>query len=183
MDHNILLALAGAGFNAGNDLLYRKASIMNRSASLLPFYLISAVSASAIAMLFIIIKSGWAGLMFFGTADLFYGAVLGVLSFVTYILYLSSFSGDNTSVCVTIYRMNMVPAILLAVIFMGEVIDLKRGAAIVCCIISMILLGSRHSAGPEKGRKIMLSIGACMTGGVLSFVNKVAMIHGADSFR
>ena len=119
----------------------------------------------------------------FSTPDIAYGIVLGALSFLTYILYLTSFSGDNTSVSVTIYRMNMIPGILLAVIFLGEAVDPRRGSAIISCILSVLLLGSWKFGRLKDDRHLLLSIGACISGGVLNVVNKAAIVQGGNSFN
>ncbi|OGO80991.1 MAG: hypothetical protein A2Y21_00570 [Clostridiales bacterium GWC2_40_7] len=120
MNIAVVLALTGAAFNVGNDLLYRKVSIFNRGTGPLPFYLMSSAASSVFALGFIMFNSRGIRELHFGTPDLVYGGVLGVLSFVTYMLYLTSFSGDNTSMSVTIYRMNLIPGILLAMLFLGE---------------------------------------------------------------
>lgn len=178
----VILALAGALFNTGNDLLYRKVSLICRRTGPLPFYLISSAAAAVIALIINFFKLGGIGSVYFGVPDITYGIVLGVLSFVTYILYLMSFSGENTSVSVTIYRMNLIPGILLAVAFLGEVISLRRGAAILLCILSVLLLSSFKSKLLDN-RRLLLSIGAFLSGGVLNYVNKVAITHGGNSFK
>lgn len=183
MNIAVTLALTAAAFNAGNDLLYRKASLISRNTGPLPFYFVSSAASSAIALGFDIFNSGGPGKLHFETVDLFYGGILGVLSFVTYILYLMSFSGDNTSVSVTIYRMNLIPGIILAVIFIGEVISLKRGLAIIFCVLSVLLLGSFRFGRLKDNRHLLLSIGALLSGGVLNFINKSAVIHGGNALN
>jgi uncharacterized membrane protein len=183
MNISVLLALAGAAFNTGNDLLYRKVSLISRNTGPLPFYLMSSAASAVTAFCLIMLKSSRVRNMHFGTPDIVYGVILGVLSFVAYILYLMSFNGKNTSISVTIYRMNLIPGILLAVIFMGELISLRRGTAILSCILSVILLGSWGIGRFQDKRYLLLSICACMSGGVLNVVNKAAVTNGGNSFN
>ncbi|MHB1483381.1 MAG: DMT family transporter [Saccharofermentanales bacterium] len=183
MDGNIILALTGAGFNSGNDLLYRKMAVINRDNSHLPFYFLSSAAAAIIAFFFVILESHGISGIVFQAADIIFGLTIGVLSFFTYILYLTSFSGANTSVSVSIYRMNLVPGILIAVFFMGEIVSFKRSIAIICCLASVYLLGSWKSGKAADKRYLYLSIAACLSGGVLNAVNKIAVTHGADSFN
>jgi uncharacterized membrane protein len=182
MNTAIMLAMTGAAFSAGNDLVYRKASIISQSTGILPFYILSSAASAIIAISFIVVKSGGIKDLHFGPPDLIYGGVLGVLSFVTYMLYIMSFSGNNTSASVTIYRMNMIPGILLAMIFMDEIINFRRGTAILSSILSLLLLGSWRFGTLQENRYFFLSIGACLSGGVLNFVNKAAIMHGGNSF-
>ena len=182
MNIAVILALASAVFNAGNDLVYRKASIISRKTGTMSFFLMASAAAAIIALILNIIKSGGFAGLIFGMPDLLYGSILGIVSFITYILYLASFSGENTSVSVTIFRMNLVPTILLAVIFMGESISLRRGIAIVCCIISLLMLSSWKSGKFPDKHFLLPSLGAFLAGAVLNVVNKAAAIHGTHSF-
>jgi len=177
-----ILALVSTVFNTGNDLIYRKASIINREAGSLTFYLVSAATSSIAALVLNIITSkGLAG-MNYGAPTLFYGLILGGLSFITFMLYLKSFSGENTSVSVTIFRMNMIPSILIAVAFMGETISLRRGIAIILCIISVLMLNSWKLGKLPDMRYLLPSLGAFLSGGVLNVVNKMAVGSGCNSF-
>jgi len=178
----VLLALFAAVLNTGNDILYRKASTDKPSSNPLYFYILSS-AASLVASLGFIIGTDKAGWHYFINRDLFYGSALGVLSFITYILYLSSFTGDNTSVSVTIFRMNMIPSALLAVFFLGETISLRRGIAIFLCLASLLLLGSLRFGKLKDNRHLFLSLGAFLSGGVLNIVNKLAVINGGNTFR
>jgi len=182
MDIAIVLALFSAVFSAGNDLVYRKASIVGRKTGPLAFFLMASITSAIIALILNIIQPGGLTGVRFEIQDLIYGFLLGVVSFVTYILYLLSFSGENTSVSVTIFRMNLIPGIILAVLFMGETISLRRGLAAVCCIISLLLLSPWKTGKLPDKRFLLFSLGAFFAGGVLNVVNKAVAVHNTHYF-
>jgi uncharacterized membrane protein len=181
MNTAVVMALTGVVFNAGYDLINRKASIINRKSGTWTFYLMASVSSCLVALLLNVLTKGMNGFSI-GRQDLLYGIVIGIISSITFILYLKSFSGDNTSTSVTIFRMNMIPSIILAVFFLGETISLRRGIAIIVCIISVLMLNSWKFGKLPDMRYLLPSLGAFLFGGILNFVNKMAVTAGCNSF-
>ena len=180
MDPAVLLALAGACLNSANDLVYWKSAIGRSTREVYSFYFLSSVSSAAFAFSLTLITKGAFAVVL---VDVLYGILLGLLSFSAYILFLFSFSGSNTSVSVTLYRLNLIPGIILAVIFLGETITLRRGFGVMLCIISMLLFSGKLKHGLAQKKPLLLSLGACLSGGLLNLTNKVAIMHGADALR
>lgn len=180
MSKAMILALTGAMINTSNDFIYRKSGMGKEADSVYGFYFLSAVSSAAFALILGFIKSGY---FLFNTSEMIYGFILGILSFFAYILFLFSFNGTNTSISVTIYRLNLIPGIVLAVIFLDEAISFKRGFGIILCLASMLLFVRRTSKDNKLKKYLVCSIAACLSGGILNMMNKVAVMHGTDSFR
>ncbi len=180
MTNPVYLALCSMILCAVNDLIYRKAAIEGKTGGIYFFYFVSSVSSVLCAFFIGLIQNGGFEIQ---SVDILYGAILGLLSFGTYMLFLLSFNGSSTTVTVTIYRLNMIPGIILAVIFLGERITLVKGMGIFLCIVGMLIL-SRNAFGNRANRKsILLSVAACLGCGVINMFNKAAIISGADAFR
>jgi drug/metabolite transporter (DMT)-like permease len=180
MNSAILLGLLGAVFNTANDLIYRISSAGVSKKKVLSFYLTSAFSSVLISLVFNFILYGN---LVFTNNEIFYGIILGVLSLITYVLFIFSFSGTNTSVSVIIFRLNMVPGIILAILLLNETISIRRASGILLCIASIFMLTKRESKKSEGRNYVIFSIGACIFGGMLNFLNKVAVNQGCLPFR
>lgn len=174
---SVVLALSAALLNTMNDLVYRASSMFAVKKKVYSFYFFSSLFAAIFSLIIIFTKER---VIRFSSIDFQYGVILGVLSFITYFLFLMSFSSSNTSISATIYRLNMIPGIILAVIFLGEDISLRRGIAIVVCLISIILFVGHNDAGTNYNKYFLFSLGACAVGGILNFMNKVAVQHGGS---
>lgn len=182
MNIAVVLALSSTVFNTGNDLVFRKASIINRESGSLTFYFIAAIFSAVAAFLMNIVSyRGFSGLSI-DSPVLLFGTINGVLSFLTFLFYMKSFSGENTSVSVTIFRMSMIPSILFAILFLGETISLRRGIAILACIVSVLMLNSWKIGKLPDMKYFIPSLIAFFTGGMLSLMNKVAIGKGCDAF-
>ena len=177
MNQAIFIALTGAGINAANDLIYRKAAINDKGNSIYLFYFISSVSSALLALIFCFIQNGY---FLFDITDMLFGLILGVLSFTAYILFLFTFKGSSASITVTIYRLNLIPGIVLAVLFLGEAVTLRKGVGILLCVATTLLFSGKANIDDKK--YFYLSIVACLVCGVLNMMNKVAVLKGVDSF-
>lgn len=184
MNLSIVLALIASVLNAGNDLIYSKKSRNDEGKGTMSFYLLSSLFSAIIAFfLMIILPEGKAG-SFFSRQDILFGILLGVLSFCTYFLFIMSFNGiNNSSISSTIYRMNMIPGVLLAVFLLGEEMNTQRGLAILACIISIALFSSWRFNGLNESSHLLYSIGACLFGAVLNVANKIAVMQGGIPFK
>ena len=177
MNQAIFIALTGAGINAANDLMYRRAALNDKGNSIYLFYFISSVSSALIALIFCFIQNSYS---LFSITDILYGLILGTLSFTAYILFLFTFKGSNASITVTIYRLNLIPGIVLAVLFLGEAITLRKGAGILLCIATTLLFSGKGNVYQKK--YYYMSIIACLACGVLNMMNKVAVLSGVNTF-
>jgi transporter family protein len=181
MENAVLLAMAASCFITANDLIYRKSAIGRNLGSIFSFYFLASL-ASCLLALGLGCATGKAGFTI-ETVDVLFGIGMGALSFITYILFLFSFSGSNTTVTVTIFRLNMIPGILLAMVFIGETISWVRGIGILLCIAALLLFVGKVSGERVQMRYLPCSLGACLAGGVLSILNKVAVMQGVEPLQ
>lgn len=180
MNNAVVLAAVAACLNMMNDLIYRKSAMGNEIMKVYFFYFCSALSSAVFALLLGYMEKGSYAMEM---VDVFYGVILGILSFGAYILFLFSFDGSNTTVSVTIFRLNLIPSIALAAIFLNEVLTVRRGVGILLCIASMLLFAGNILKGSLQKRYLLLSLAACLVGGVLNMMNKVAVINGAEPLQ
>lgn len=175
MNIPVLFALAGSGLNTINDLIYRK-TMYESSKNTLTFYAYATFSSALVALIINFLVYGQIG---FSIIEIGYGILLGILSFGVYILFLLSFSGGSTVVCVTVYRLNMIPGTFLAIVFLDEYISPKRAIGIILCTFTIILFAIGEKFDSKRGKRaIYLSIGACLLGGILNYLNKLAVSIG-----
>lgn len=173
--------------NATNDLIFRKASVGTDNRKLYSFYMLAALTSTVFSLgLGVTVDNG----MKWDSTNLLFGLIMGVLSFITYFFFLLSFSGTNTSISVTIYRMNIVPGIILAVLFLNEELDFKRIISILLCLGCILLFGVVakengviNNCYKKSKVKYLYSIIALSAGGILNYVNKLAAIHNTQSFQ
>ncbi len=177
----VFLAMGAAICGTFNDLIYRKNKVGSEKQKVWLFYFLSAISSAVYCLLYILIGKGG---FHFDLMTAIYGIAIGFVSFAAYILFLFSFDGINTSVTITIFRMNLIPGIILAIFFLNEAVTWKRIGGIVLCIVGMLVFAYQKSdgGGRIKTKYLLLSISACLCCGVLDFANKVAAKDGMDSF-
>ena len=178
----ILYAIFGAVLNTGNDLVYRQSAAAKPTGEIITFYFYASAACGLMGGFAALIATG----MLAGSIDeLLFGVALGGLSFVAYLLFLLSLTGGSASAGVTIFRLNMIPAILFANMLLMEKIGVRRGIGIALCVVSIVLLAG--SGGSSKSRvslrRSFISVGACLLGGAATFFNKVAMTEGYQPFR
>jgi drug/metabolite transporter (DMT)-like permease len=181
MNESFLFSVLGAAFNSGNDLVYRKSSKGSQN-QMLSFYFIASIFSMAIAAL-IAWLSGQ-GAVLFQSINILSGLVLGGVSFLTYLLYILSFRNHSTPISVTIFRLNLVPGTILAILLLGESTSLIRLIALALSVISILLMTGIKRGEPVSLRELKplaFSLSACVLGGILNFLNKVAVMNHANS--
>ena len=180
MNKAVLFALAVVCVGAFNDLIYNKNGIYNDKKGVFRFYLYASAFSALYCFIYIIIAYGKIELI---TNEIIYGVILGIVSFATYLLFLLSFDGINTSVSITIFRMNLVPGIILAMIFLGESLTLKRMAGITLCLLGMLMFANRKKESTLGRKYLLLSVCACLCCGVLNVLNKSVSQSGMNVFN
>ena len=71
-------------------------------------------------------------------ATLIWGAISGFFSVGGNILMLDAMRKLDAGICATIYRLNLVPAVLLACFFLAEPITLLQWGGIVCACLAVL---------------------------------------------
>lgn len=173
----ILYAVLGAIFNTGNDLVYRRSAVAKPTGEIITFYFFASAASVPLAA---IVAVAYTGTLTDGIGELFFGVALGGLSFGAYLALLLSLAHGSASVAVTIFRLNIIPAIILANALQMETINLKRSIAVALCVTSIILLvgGGSQKERRETLRRQLISVCACLLGGAATFCNKIAMTEG-----
>ncbi len=180
MNLSIFLAIAVAVFGAINDLIYRKNKIHSGSGVVWRFYYLAALSSAVYCFIVLLFSQG--GLSF-TCQTIAFGVLIGIVSFATYILFLFSFDGVNTSVTITIFRVNLIPTTVLAVIYLGETLSFNRVIGIALCMISILLFSSMRQGKTLHHKNLLLSIGACVSCSMLNMLNKLAALNNLNSFQ
>lgn len=178
MDLTVLMALAAAMLNTGNDLVYRNVSNKSKKDTLFFYGMASFVSFGVLFLWMMLTRH----IIRFDFTNIGYGLLIGVVSFFTYTTYLSSFSKASTSSVVTIFRLNSIPSILLGIAFLNDTISLRKGIAILMCIGCVLLFKEKDNGQVRsQSRGVMLAVIACLFSSVLNFINKLAMKNGGDN--
>lgn len=178
MDLTVLMALAAAMLNTGNDLVYRNVSNKSKKDTLFFYGMASFVSLVVLFLWMLLARHS----IRFDLTNIGFGLLIGVVSFFTYTTYLSSFSKASTSSVVTIFRLNSIPSILLGIVFLNDTISLRKGIAILMCIGCVLLFKEKENSQLRpQGRGVLLAVIACLFSSVLNFINKLAMKNGGDN--
>lgn len=172
-----LYALLGMLGNTGNDLIFKVTAKQQEGRNIALFYLLQA--------LFIIVcclAAVW--LLQLGSilhmTSLQFGLPIGVATYATYMLVLKSLVKGEVSTNITIFRLNFVVSSVLAVVFLGEILTVRKiiGLLLCCAAILVLFLSTPRSIrGSHSG--LRFSIPACLLAGGLNILIKVAFNNGA----
>lgn len=113
-----------------------------------------------------------------------FGLVAGIVVAIANILLLESLRHMEVSLGSTIYRLNTIAVVFLAVIFLGESLSMIKLAGVACGIIAVLLLyRQQHSTGAHSTLKaglIIVIVGALLRA-VYGVVTKAGLSQGADA--
>lgn len=170
----IALALCSMACAAGNDLVFKQ-----RAGSGAPpgrhLALVAAVWTACFAIP--ACTAPWT----LGDPALVWGLLAGVLGVVANLLFLLALSGGEVGSCATVYRLNLVPATLLAVVLLGEELTLRRALAVSAALGAVAVL-----AGPRQGiswRWLVLAVAACLARAGMGLAYKQGLMLGAGTER
>ena len=180
MSRAALLSMACALFCAANDIIYKQ-TVSRDAGGKYAFYCMS----SFVSLVFFFAFCLFGGGISLDAANVGFGMAAGVLSFFAYIFFLQSFGSGNTVLPVTVFRLNLVPGIILAVIFLHEELSPRRMLAVVLCIAGIVLIMAGKNLSNFSAKNIgavflALSLAACLIAGLLNLLNKAAAMHGCD---
>jgi drug/metabolite transporter (DMT)-like permease len=179
----LLFSLLTGICNAGNDFVFRNSSRWNKR-GILSFYFVASLSSTIMSILISAILSFTGKIL--EPVNIVFGLIAGTLSFFIYLLYILSFTGNSAPVPVTIFRLNLIPGVVLSILFLGEHLSLSRCIAIPLSIASIMLLTGMKPGiklADTDAKPLLYSLIACILGGALNMVNKAAVINGADTFN
>jgi drug/metabolite transporter (DMT)-like permease len=113
-----------------------------------------------------------------------FGLIAGIAVATANILLLESLRHMEVSLGSTIYRLNTIVVVLLAVIFLGESMSLFKLAGVACGVFAVLLLyQQQHSAGTHFSLNtgLILVIFGALLRAVYGVVTKAGLSAGADA--
>lgn len=117
-------------------------------------------------------------------STLFWGTVSGILSAGGNLLLIEGMARQSAGLCSLIYRLNMVPVVIGAALFLGEIPSATQYAGIVLALFAIILFqwgSSRGSSDSQKWamRAILLVTTAAVMRAGMGLSYKYGFLHGA----
>lgn len=180
MSISLLLAFVALIMITVNDIIYGRFSSKADIGGILSFYVVS----SAVSFVFVFVAfecraiGSTSAFTLPNTKELLYGSILGVFASFGYILYFLSFSNaESISSSVTIFRLNLVPSVMLSILFLGEQPTIQVCIAIGIGVLAILLM--REKDGSKiRNKNLLMALGACFAAACLNVLNKAAMSGG-----
>jgi len=176
-----LFAVLGMLANAGKDTVFKVAAGEQGGSRTNLFY---ALKGAIIAILAFPILLLVRRQPLFHLTSLLWAIPIGVATYSTYTLALRSLVGNEATANITIFRLNFVPTVLFAVVFLHEALTVRKAVGLALCLAAMLvfLLANRTSE-PRDARGTLLAILACISAAILNTLNKIALNDGASIFH
>jgi uncharacterized membrane protein len=114
-----------------------------------------------------------------------WGIISGVFSIVANILYVKALAREDVGVCSTIYRLNLVPAALLAFVLFKEPATATRLAAIASGAAAVLLFSwpaGKAMARPFISSSILMVVLASFLRAGMGLSYKAGLLKGADEY-
>ncbi len=171
-----LLSLLFAGFN---DVLFKRYASQDRSRGAYGF---------GIGVGWGLLQLGYAGVLdssiSLSSASLMYGLGAGLLVTASNLLLLESLTHIDASLGSTVYRLNTVGVVILALIFLNEDMDWLKAMGIALGLAAVILLYHPGGHGEARGSRFALFFAlvvlASLLRAVYGVVSKAGLNAGAD---
>jgi drug/metabolite transporter (DMT)-like permease len=170
----IALALCSMACAAGNDLVFKQRSGSGtppgRHLTLVAMVWTACFAVPACATPWVL-----------GDPAIVWGLLAGLLGVAANLLFLVALGGGEVGSVATVYRLNLVPATLLAVVLLGEDLTLQRALAVSAALGAVAAL-----AGPRQGvgwRWLVLAIAACLARAGMGLAYKQGLLMGAGTER
>ncbi len=114
-------------------------------------------------------------------ATLLWGAVSGVFSIGANLLMLDAMRKLDAGICATIYRLNLVPAVVMAAVLLDEKISLLQYCAIGCaCMAVLAFLPKNSSVRKEMSIGLIVMITASLMRACMGISYRYGFTHGAS---
>lgn len=166
-------AFSNLFFAATNDLVFKGYARKSRSQGLFAA-IIGVIWLGALLTLVKRPPENWG-------ATLMWGAISGVFSIGGNLLMLDAMKKLDAGVCATIYRLNLVPAVILAALILGESISWIQYAGIGCaCLAVVAFLPEKSSVRSQMSVGLIVMIAASLMRAGMGISYKYGFSHGAD---
>ncbi len=177
-DNAILFALASLALGGLNEVVFKRYSARPRSRGLL----IGGVGV--VWTLLLLLEVGLRGdRIVIDAPGLGYGLAAGVAVALANILLLESLRHMEVSLGSTIYRLNTIAVVILAIVFLDERLTVVKLAGIACGVTAVLLLYRHHvvhvdHAGIRLGLALVIAGALCRA--IYGVVSKAGLERGAD---
>lgn len=174
----IIYALLSLVFAAGNDLMYKRYAAKDRSRGAYIF---------GIGLVWLILQIALAVFrgdeLPFDTVTVVFGLATGLLLTAANLLLLESLTHIDASLGSTIYRLNTVGVVVLALLFLDESVSLHKGLGIAAGVVAVLLLYRRDGQSQITSRIFLLyfflAVAASVFRALYGVTAKAGMINGA----
>ncbi|HYE04764.1 MAG TPA: EamA family transporter [Planctomycetota bacterium] len=170
---SVAFALMSMTCAAGNDLVF-KGRMRAEASPWRHLALVAAVWTAAFAI------PAFAGAPW-AVAAVVWGLISGALGIAANLLLLEAMRTAEVGACATIYRLNLVPATLLAVIVLGEQLTAGRALAVSAAIGAVALIG--RGVGTIGRAGLMLAVAACLLRAGMALGFKHGLAAGAGPMQ
>lgn len=114
----------------------------------------------------------------FSCQDILWGLISGVFSILANILLIEGMKGCEAGVASTIYRLNLVPAALFAIVFMGESYGVYKISGILFALIAVLLFFPGKEQKENHFSVALIVVGALLRA-AMGITYKAALNNGA----
>jgi transporter family protein len=178
-----LFAVIGMLANAGKDTVFKIAAgeeaAQPGKGSISLFYALKAGMIVVLSLLVILVTRR----SLYHPVSLLYSLPIGVCTYVTYMLALKSLVQGDASVNVTTFRLNFILSSVIAVLFLGESLSVRKVLGMVLCLasIAVFFIGTRRTGESHvKNTGLPFALLTLLFMAVLNTLNKIALNAGAS---
>jgi drug/metabolite transporter (DMT)-like permease len=112
------------------------------------------------------------------------GLIAGLMLTASNLLLLESLTHIDASLGSTIYRLNTMGVVVLALLFLDETLGVYKGLGIVAGVVSVFLLYRRDGQGQTTHQVFLLyfslAVAASLLRACYGVISKAGLLHGAD---
>ncbi|MBF0244155.1 MAG: EamA family transporter [Planctomycetes bacterium] len=173
----VLLAFASMVCAAANDVVFKVYA--NKRSPVGPYILVIGLLWAAIfGVLMYLYESG------LNYNTVLWGAISGTFGVTANLLLVQTMKQMEMGICATVYRMNLIPAAIVAVLFLNEDLSLWKLAGLVAAVLAVLLFFKRtDKAGASAGvLPWCMLILACFLRAGMGLTYKWGMIEGASLY-
>jgi len=179
MPSSLIYALLSLVFAAANDVVFKRYAAKERSRGAYVFGI-------GLILLLLQVPTAFAhGVEFpIATVTLGCGLLAGLFVTASNLLLLESLTHIDASLGSTIYRLNTLGVVVLAMLFLNEPLGVNKGLGVVAGIVAVFLLYRRDGHCQATHRRFTLYFSLAVIASILralyGVTSKAGLLHGAD---
>jgi len=168
----VVFALLCLVFAAGNDLVFKFYARRSRSKGYF-VTLVGAVWLLAACCFPLSFPIDW-------RATLLWGVVSGFFSVAANLLLLEAMERLGAGLCATIYRLNMVPAVLGAAVLLHEELSAMQWVGVALAIAAVLAFFPKGQRGKFVLAGFLMALAAALLRAAMGLSYRFGFLHGAD---